>query len=228
MPASPTPTRSAESALIMAAIELFGRDGFAAVSTRTVSEHAGTNIASIKYYFGGKEELYKAAVVHVAEQVRPRIEFALTAFKQGQDLAGQDRIVQARLIKQLVANLLQLFLTNKDIPHFMPFVLREFFVPGPHFSIFYEAVPRQLHKLFTRMVAMVEGSDPASESAIIRAHGILGQVMMFHVGREVLFRRLDWQSYTSARVELITTEVQSLVLNALKMADPDQEVNNVD
>ena len=78
------------------------------------------------------------------------------------------------------------------------------------------------------MVAMVEGSDPECESAKIRAHGILGQVMMFHVGREVLFRRLDWQSYTPARVELITTEVQSLVLNALKLADPDQEVNNDD
>ena len=149
MPASPTPARSADTALIMAAIELFGRDGFAAVSTRMISEHAGTNIASIKYYFGGKEELYKAAVVHVAGEVQPRIEFALAAFKQGQLLAGQDRAVQARLIKQLVANLLQLFLTSKDIPHFMPLVLREFFVPGPHFSIFYEAVPLQVHELFT-------------------------------------------------------------------------------
>jgi AcrR family transcriptional regulator len=226
MPASPTPVQPADTALIMAAIELFGRDGFAAASTRVISEQAGTNIASIKYYFGSKEELYKAAVVHVAEQVRPGIEFALAAFKQGQDLAGQDSIVQARLIKQLVAYLLQFFLTNKDIPHFMPFVLREFFIPGPHFSIFYEAVPRQVHELLTQMIAMVDGSDPASESTIIRAHAVLGQVMMFHVGREVLFRRLDWQTYTPARVELITTEVQSLVLNALKLAAPDEEMIN--
>lgn len=228
MATSSTSNQPADVALIMAAIELFGRDGFAGVSIRMISEQAGTNIASIKYYFDGKEGLYKAAVVHVADQMQPRIELALSTFNQGRDLAGQDTAVQARLIEQLVANLIQLFLTSDDIPHFMPFVLREFFLPGPHFSIFYEAVPRQLHELFTRMIAMVDGSDPESEVTIIRAHGVLGQVMMFHVGREVLFRRLDWQAFTPARVELITTEVQSLVLSALQLANPEREVNNGD
>ena len=213
--------QSAELPLILAAIELFGRDGFAAVSTRALCEHAGANLSSIKYHFGGKEDLYKAAVVYVVSQLKPRIEFALSTFEQGRDLAGTDPLLQAKLIKQLVKNLLQLFLGSDDIPQFIPFVLREFFVPGRHFSIFYEAFPRHLHELFAQMVAMVEGTEPDAEETIIRAHSVVGQIMIFHVGRAVLFKRLGWQEFTPSRIETITIEAQSLVLRALQLADPD-------
>ena len=57
----------------------------------------------------------------------------------------------------------------------------------------------------------------------MRAHGIIGQIMIFHIGRPVLFSRLDWQGYTPDNIALITREVQSLVLNSLQLADPDDE-----
>jgi AcrR family transcriptional regulator len=215
LPPSAPSTRSAEVPLILAAIELFGRDGYAAVSTRSLCEHAGTNISSIKYHFGGKDELYRAAVAYVIEQLAPRVDMVLSAFDQGRQLAGDDQILQARLIKQLIGNLLKFFLGNDDVPHFMPFVLREFFMPGPYFSSFYEAFPRRLHELFTAAVAMVEGSDPEAETTIIRAHAIIGQIMMFHIGRHVLFARLDWSEYSPERVQTISGEVQQLVLSAL-------------
>ncbi|MFV2089516.1 MAG: CerR family C-terminal domain-containing protein, partial [Pseudomonadales bacterium] len=162
-------------------------------------------------------------VLYVVDQLRPRFEFALSTFEQGRDLAGTDPILQAKLIKQLMHNLLQFFLGSPDIPHFIPFVLREFFVPGKYFSIFYEALPRHLHELFTQMVAMVEGTDPEAERTIIRAHSLLGQIMIFHVGRPVLFKRLGWQEFNPARIETITREIQSLVLRALQLADPDDQ-----
>ncbi len=213
--------RSAEQPLILAAIELFGRDGFAAVSTRTLCEHAGTNVSSIKYHFGGKEELYRAAVLYVIDQLKPRIELALAGFEQGRDLAGDDPVLQARLIKGLIGNLMRFFLGSEDIPHFMPLVLREFFVPGQHFQLFYEALPRRLHELFTNVVAMVERTDPSDERTILRAHAVLGQGMMFHVGRAVLFARLGWDDYDAERIDRITREVQALTLAALDLTDPD-------
>lgn len=215
--------RSAEIPLILAAIELFGADGYAAVSTRALCSHAGTNLSSIKYHFGGKEELYRAAVVHVISQLKPRIELALSAFEQGRELAGTDRGRQAMLIRQLVGNLLEFFLGSEDIPHFMPFVLREFFVPGKYFPLFYEALPRHLHELFSQMVAMVEGGDPDDEATIIRAHSIIGQIMMFHIGRPILFARLGWQDFNQERIEAITCETQTLVLRALALDDVDAE-----
>ena len=47
-------------AFIQAAIEIFGRDGFHAASTRAIAERAGANQALIGYHFRGKLGLYKA------------------------------------------------------------------------------------------------------------------------------------------------------------------------
>jgi AcrR family transcriptional regulator len=217
---------SAERSLILAAIQLFGRDGFAAVSTRMLSEQAGTNVSAIKYHFGSKDDLYKAAIKHVVAQLQPRFDFALTAFEQSRDLVGDDNVLQARLVTQIVENLMQVFLGSEDVPLFIPFVFREFFVPGPHFDYFYDALPRRLHELFTALVSMVEKLDPNSEEAIIRAHAVLGQIMFIHVGREILYRRLGWTEFKPKRIALIIHIIQDVVLQSLCLKDPDLEKNN--
>lgn len=216
MPAD-TRQKSAELPLILAAIELFGRDGFAAVGTRALCDHAGTNISSIKYHFGSKDALYKAAVEHVIHRLRPQIEGSLNAFEQMREVAGADRNIQANLIKTLVDRLLNFFLGNDDIPHFMPFVMREFFSPGPYFEVFYEALPRRIHELFTQTVAMAFNSDPNAEPTIIQGHALMGQVMMFHIARPILFARAGWQSYTPERIAMISQNVQEMVLRSLAL-----------
>ena len=47
--------------LLLAAMRLFAAQGFATTSTREIALAAGTNIASISYYFGDKAGLYRAA-----------------------------------------------------------------------------------------------------------------------------------------------------------------------
>jgi AcrR family transcriptional regulator len=46
--------------IINAAITLFGERGYRGVSIRNIADKAGCNLASISYYFGGKEGLYSA------------------------------------------------------------------------------------------------------------------------------------------------------------------------
>ncbi|PZQ66715.1 MAG: DUF1956 domain-containing protein [Variovorax paradoxus] len=50
----------ARSRLLHAALALFAEKGFAKTSTREIAAAAGTNIASISYYFGDKAGLYAA------------------------------------------------------------------------------------------------------------------------------------------------------------------------
>ena len=47
--------------LLLTAMRLFAEQGFAATSTRGIALAAGTNIASISYYFGDKAGMYRAA-----------------------------------------------------------------------------------------------------------------------------------------------------------------------
>jgi AcrR family transcriptional regulator len=52
--------------LLLTAMRLFAEQGFAATSTRGIAIAAGTNIASISYYFGDKAGLYRAAFSELA------------------------------------------------------------------------------------------------------------------------------------------------------------------
>ncbi len=47
--------------LLLTAMRLFAEQGFAKTSTREIALAAGTNVASISYYFGDKAGLYRAA-----------------------------------------------------------------------------------------------------------------------------------------------------------------------
>src|SRR5688500_8221065 len=76
MPATtiaPSPSRSspavprgaageqARERLLLSALRLFADQGFAKTSTREIAEAAGANVAAIRYYFGDKAGLYRAA-----------------------------------------------------------------------------------------------------------------------------------------------------------------------
>lgn len=65
-PAGAPPAPAAEQArqrLLMAALRLFAEKGFAKTSTREIAQAAGANVAAIRYYFGDKAGLYRAAFV---------------------------------------------------------------------------------------------------------------------------------------------------------------------
>ncbi len=77
IPLPPDETRKSRSdgvqsreRLLLAAMRLFAEQGFAKTSTREIALAAGTNIASISYYFGDKAGLYRAAFTEPAPHNR--------------------------------------------------------------------------------------------------------------------------------------------------------------
>lgn len=61
--AEAAPTLSARERLLHQARAIFAAKGFAAASTREICAAAGVNIASIRYYFGDKEGLYRETLL---------------------------------------------------------------------------------------------------------------------------------------------------------------------
>jgi AcrR family transcriptional regulator len=56
-----TEINDARSKLVMAALHIFAEKGFEGATTREICELAGANISAIRYYFGDKAGLYRAA-----------------------------------------------------------------------------------------------------------------------------------------------------------------------
>lgn len=60
-PTSPADSPNARQYLVMAALRIFAEKGFGGATTRNICELAGANISAIRYYFGDKAGLYRAA-----------------------------------------------------------------------------------------------------------------------------------------------------------------------
>lgn len=86
--------------------------------------------------------------------------------------------------------------------------------PSPHFDHFYTALLGRLHSLLTRFVALVLGATADDERAIFQVHALIGQIVVFQIGRPILLRRMDWDEFTPERVEqIIDVLVPSLQRN---------------
>lgn len=201
--------------MLAVAIELFGRHGFDGVTTRMLAAAAGTNVSSIKYHFGSKDELYVAAIDEIVAVLGPRIALVDAMLDRGRTLAGADPQRRAALVRQVVQAAFSVFLRNPEMRRFVPFVLRELIVPGPHFPRLYDALPRRFHELVTRLVAWIDDCDPTDRRAVLRAQAIIGQIVVFQIGRAILLRRLDQADYGDADVDQIAEVVCETVLGSL-------------
>lgn len=203
------------ASLLDAAIRLFGQHGYDGVTTRMLAEHAGVNLAAIKYHFGSKDDLYVGAIDSIVALIEPRLIMVTGVAGQAKAIAGDDPERQAHVISQLVDAVLTTFLATPLMQAAIPFVLRELFIPGPHFERLYSALPRRLHEVLTDLVAWILGIDPASDQAKIRAHAMAGQMLIYHLGRPVLLRRLEIASYDAATIEEIHRQAKISILASL-------------
>ncbi|MFT4569830.1 MAG: TetR/AcrR family transcriptional regulator [Hyphomicrobiaceae bacterium] len=82
--------------ILTAALGVFADQGFDGTTTRVVAERAGANLGLIKYYFGSKEELWRAAVDQVFAEL-------LETLGEQAPLAITGRDDFARLVHAMVA-----------------------------------------------------------------------------------------------------------------------------
>src|SRR6195952_3680557 len=129
--------------LLLAAIEVFGRHGFEAASTRILAEAADVNLQSIAYYFDSKEGLYLAVAQHIVERiqgrVRPLIEHVHTQLAGHGPMKRVPREEARDLLQGVLTNMARLFLHEESAP-WARFMIREQMDPTAAFDIVYARV----------------------------------------------------------------------------------------
>ena len=188
--------------LIAAGLYLFGHDGFAATSTRTLAARAGTNVASIAYHFGSKEGLRMAC----AEDVLRRIA-AVTGPPAEPPQMAPDQALEwlDKMLRALVG-----FLTQApQAADIVGFILREMADDGPAITLIYQNFFRHKHREFCRLIAMVTGGDPDSQDTRLLAFSLLGQLVYFRIGQPIVCRRMDWTHYGEAEGRAIADRLSA-------------------
>jgi AcrR family transcriptional regulator len=220
---SPALTRgdTTREGLIQAAIEVFGRDGFTAASTRAISEAAGVNQALIGYHFGGKQDLYLAALRFIAGNVTARMGPLVEAIEAELEVpvgarASRRAAERARAaLQDLVAAFVGM-LASDESAAWARLILREQQNPSDGFDVLYNGFMHRLLSATSRLVARARDLDPTADECKLTAITILGQAMVFRAARAAVMREMRWESLGGEELEGIRTLLNRNVAAILK------------
>ena len=175
--------------LLLASMEIFGESGFHAVTTRQIAAKAEVNLAAIPYYFGSKEQLYNECVETILNFAQDNI--ALLREKITGELnageVGHERMLE--LLEEFMLAMFEIIISD-TVRIYAPLILREHIAPSPTFEVMYDRIFLPQHLLISRLVAGLCGLPADSRECILRAHVLVGQIIGFLLGRNLLLKRM--------------------------------------
>lgn len=207
-------THETRERLLQTAVIAFGQRDYDGVAIRQIVEQADANIAAVSYHFGGKRGLYLATVEYLADQLhaqlaeqRSRIKVTL---ENGNIKECADRL------RELTGSFIEVLLGGELGQSAPGIIFREQAQPTEAFEILYRELLQPMHATLSSLIACHRGEVTASRSSITLAHAIMGQCVIFRIGRTTLLRRLDQPDYTRTDIDELKRQVGSYCLCLLK------------
>jgi TetR/AcrR family transcriptional regulator, regulator of cefoperazone and chloramphenicol sensitivity len=193
----------AKQRLIEAGLEIFGAFNLEGATTRQLADRAGVNQAAIPYYFGGKEGLYLAVIEYMLEHKGARVLPVAGEIRSamiGKELTPAEALA---LIRKLFATVVSVLLADQATTTWARIIVREQMQPTKAFDLVYERLIRHVHEALTALLAIVLQRKPTDPIVVLRAHMLVGHIIVFLAGRETIRRRLKWEKYTATEIKLI-------------------------
>jgi len=208
------PADMTRTALIRAALQLFGKQGFDGASTREIAAAAKANIGSIAYHFGGKAGLRMAVADHIAETIQTIASQAIGSTPEAAAPTPED--ARDRLILAL-ERMVAFMVASPEAGEIVQFMLREMAHPTAALDRIYEGVFAPTHRRLCLIWEQATGEPAESERTKLTVFTLIGQVIYFRIGREVVVRRMGWDGIGEAEAARIL-DVTRDNLNAMLAA----------
>lgn len=190
-------------ALVRAALQLFGRQGYDGTSTRQIATAAKANIGSIAYHFGGKEGLRMAAADHVVRTIQGVAAPAVSDTEAAMQQLSPDEAHQR--LTMLLDRMVSFITAQAEANEIVPFVLRELATPSPALDRIYAGVIEPTHRRLCAIWAAATGEDAESEATKLSVFTMVGQIVYFRIGREAVLRRMGWPTIGPREAGKIST-----------------------
>jgi len=216
--------------LLSAAIDVFGRNGFDATTTRALARAAGVNLQAISYYFGGKQGLYIAAAEHIGSLIATHTagvrEKAAARLREAEAQGATIGTDEARaLLSGILRKMAALFIGPESEP-WARFLIREQMAPTEAFRRIYAGVMRPMLDLLGTLVSVLLDDDPHSERVRLRTMSLVGGVLVFRVAHAAVRSHLGWDAVGPGEVEAVCAiagELAASIDKPRKSAQPSPE-----
>jgi TetR/AcrR family transcriptional regulator, regulator of cefoperazone and chloramphenicol sensitivity len=194
--------------LLEAAGEEFATNGFEAAGVRAICCRAGANVAAVNYYFGGKEQLYVAAV--------------LDAHRCGS--GGDEEIAAERSAPEQLRCFIHHFL-NRVLAINHPddwryrLMLREMTLPTQASDTL---VREAIRPKFERLQAILQQICPDADERKLNALSftVIGQCLHYRMARPVAERLVGKEAFAALDLDYLTQHITSFCLAALGCRAP--------
>jgi len=201
------PHRDATEARILeSAGHVFAETGFQAAKVRDICARAGVNLAAVNYHFGDKLGLYNEVLRYGACAAGDAANFNPV-------LPG--RTPEAKLHAFVLALLQQMY--GEDRPAWpVRLMTHELAQPTPAFDGVVEQIIRPKHEALRALVAGVIGQPVDHRRTRLCAQSIMGQIVSYAHGREILKRLWPDLRFTPETLDEIAGHIASFSYAALK------------
>jgi len=199
--------------LLEAAVDVFGRHGFEAATTRAIAREAGVNIAAIPYYYSGKEGLYRAAVSFIVKKVQSQVAAVLEEIKVQSFRDAVSRDTAFALLEKLLEKIINFMVGSPQAPRVARIILREQLYPSSAYEIIFNELLEPVLDSIAVLITAVTG-EPSPRTAKFRAMAVMGQIFVFRFGRETMVRALGLEGYSTKEME----EIRRIILEQTRGA----------
>jgi AcrR family transcriptional regulator len=198
------PVRTGTRQLILeAAVTCIERDGLEGVTTRKIAQEAGTNIASINYYFRSKDELL-AKVLEMT--IRHMLEDVLTAIED------REQSFEATLRSVIF----YLFDGSLRFPGISRAHLQQATSGSKNGSI----SARVMRRVFERMVQRATSTFPRTDPSLIRLRlsQVLSAILFAMLAPELFSIPRRFRPVTTKNAEILADSYTALFLGSIDVA----------
>jgi AcrR family transcriptional regulator len=205
--------------LIEVAAEVFADKGFRHTTIRDICQKAGTNVASINYYFGDKEKLYKAVFDYARSFAPP-------------ELSVQDSIADPEeRLRAYIRGLINCVFADGRPAWLGKLLAAEMVEPTGALDEFIEQQIRPNHVRLKSLVRVLVGQDMDEEAARFAAFSITALCVYYYHCRSVVSRLYPQGHFDRETISAIADHITRFTLGGLKslrqntpIASPDHQI----
>lgn len=202
-----SPSEQTRKALVLAALRLFGRQGFDGTSTREIAGAAKANIGSIAYHFGNKDGLRMAAADHIVDTIQTVAGPVLGRVDESLE-TGMGPEAARRQLAAAVERMVGFVVARPEAGEIVQFLMRELAHPTAALDRIYAGVFEPTHKRLCRIWEEATGEPAESERTKLTVFTLIGQVVYFRIGREPVMRRMGWTDIGDAEAAAVIDVVK--------------------
>ena len=202
--------RSVKEKILDAAGDVFGRVGYKAATIREICRAAGVNVASINYYFGGKEELYRTVVMDLIS--RTFVRYPVDEGTDGQS-SPQDRL------RAFIHGALRRLLSPGGLsgyPGKGQLVSRDLADPSPFMDDMVNEFIRPTAAVLSAIVSELLGTGATIKDIMRCQISVIGQCFHYAMARPIVTRLVPMDFSDPSMIDELTDHITRFSLAGIE------------